>query len=85
MILKASKTYNSLNQNIVVLSFDPFIPRLAECAGQLSQAEKDREHWKLESQLAAIKINKLNSQVGYLYKELSYSITHITSTYLRFS
>lgn len=38
--------------------------RLSECCEQLSSAEKDREHWKLESQLANIKLNKLNSQ-GY--------------------
>ena len=40
-----------------------FIPRLAECSGQLSQAEKDREHWKLEYQLANIKLSKINNQV----------------------
>jgi len=34
--------------------------RLSECCEQLSSAEKDREHWKLESQLANIKLNKLN-------------------------
>ena len=37
--------------------------RLSECVGQLSQAERDREHWKLEYQLATIKLNKNNTQV----------------------
>ena len=41
-----------------------FIPRLAECSSQLSQAEKDREHWKLEYQLANIKLSKINNQVS---------------------
>jgi len=38
--------------------------RLAECSGQLSQAEKDREHWKLEYQLANIKLSKINNQAA---------------------
>jgi len=36
--------------------------RLSECISQLSQAERDREHWKLEFQLATIKLNKNNTQ-----------------------
>ena len=40
--------------------------RLSECISQLSQAERDREHWKLEFQLATIKLNKNNTQVIYL-------------------